>query len=109
MIDVIVMTYNHEEFITQCIRWHIKSKNSPSAFPDISGGKALIEQAVAGKSTRYQERLIKLEQEAAAELKAKQEAEATAKKKTTITCIKGKLTKKVTAVNPKCPKGYVKK
>ena len=26
--------------------------------------------------------------------------------KTTITCVKGKLTKKVTAVKPKCPNGY---
>ena len=32
-----------------------------------------------------------------------------AKKKTTITCINGKLTKKVTAVNPKCPAGFKKK
>ena len=30
-------------------------------------------------------------------------------KKTSITCIKGKSTKKVTAVNPKCPAGYKKK
>ena len=30
-------------------------------------------------------------------------------KATTITCVKGKLTKKVTAVNPKCPTGYKKK
>ena len=30
-------------------------------------------------------------------------------KKTSITCIKGKVTKKVTAVNPKCPTGYRKK
>ena len=30
-------------------------------------------------------------------------------KPTTITCVKGKLTKKVTAVNPKCPAGYKKK
>ena len=30
-------------------------------------------------------------------------------KKITITCIKGKLTKKVTAVTPKCPTGYKKK
>ena len=30
-------------------------------------------------------------------------------KKTTITCIKGKVTKKVTAVKPKCPAGYKKK
>lgn len=29
-----------------------------------------------------------------------------ASKKTTITCLKGKLTKKVTAVKPKCPTGY---
>ena len=54
---------------------------------------------------------------AAAELKAKQEAEAKAaaekaatvtstKKKITITCIKGKTVKKVTAINPKCPKGF---
>ncbi len=30
-------------------------------------------------------------------------------KKSTITCIKGKVTKKVTRVNPKCPSGYKKK
>ena len=50
---------------------------------------------------------------AEAEAKAKAEAEAKAKaevsKKKTITCVKGKLTKKVTAINPKCPKGYKKK
>lgn len=54
----------------------------------------------------------------AAELNAKQEADAkaeaeakaiTSKKKKTITCVKGKLEKKVTAKNPKCPKGYKKK
>ena len=64
-------------------------------------------------------------EKAAAELKAKQEADAkaaaakilaaakakaaAAKKKTTITCVKGKLVKKVTAVKPVCPKGYTKK
>ena len=32
-----------------------------------------------------------------------------AAKKTTITCVKGKKTKKVTAVKPKCPKGYKKR
>jgi hypothetical protein len=30
-------------------------------------------------------------------------------KKTTTTCIKGRTSKKVTAVNPKCPVGYKKK
>ena len=54
------------------------------------------------------------EAKAAAELKAKQEAEAkaaaaeklAATKKTTVICSKGKLTKKVTGVKPKCPTGY---
>ena len=48
------------------------------------------------------------EAKAAAELKAKQEAgaKAAATTKTTITCTKGKLIKKVTAVKPKCPAGY---
>jgi hypothetical protein len=56
------------------------------------------------------------EAKAAAELKAKQEAEAkaaadkaAAKKLTTITCVKGKSVKKVTAVKPVCPAGYKKK
>ena len=58
---------------------------------------------------------LKAKQEAelktAAELKAKQESEAkvAATKKTTITCLKGKLVKKVTGVKPVCPKGYKKK
>jgi hypothetical protein len=59
------------------------------------------------------------ETNSAVELKAKQDAEAAkilaeanaaaAAKKTTITCVKGKLTKKVTAIKPVCPKGYKKK
>ena len=51
---------------------------------------------------------LEAEAKAAAELKAKQEADAKAAalKRTTITCVKGKLTKKVTAVKPKCPAGY---
>jgi hypothetical protein len=36
-------------------------------------------------------------------------AQSLSKKKVTITCVKGKLTKKVTAINPKCPSGYKKK
>ena len=42
-------------------------------------------------------------------VKMTQAGEATSAKKTTITCAKGKLTKKVTAVAPKCPAGYKKK
>jgi hypothetical protein len=47
---------------------------------------------------------VKLTQDAAASAPVK----ATAKK-TTITCVKGKTTKKVTAVKPVCPTGYKKK
>ncbi len=69
------------------------------AFPDV------IEEA-----NKFLADQITMEAKAAAELKAKQEAEARAKaavlKKTTITCLKGKLTKKVTGVKPVCPKGY---
>jgi hypothetical protein len=53
------------------------------------------------------------EAKAAADLKAMEEAEAkaaaskaVATKKISITCVKGKLTKKVTSVKPKCPAGY---
>ena len=70
----------------------------------------------AAEAVRLAEELkVKQEAEAkakaAAELKAKQEAEAKAAalKKTTITCLKGKLVKKVTGVKPVCPKGYRKK
>ena len=54
-----------------------------------------------------------LQAKAEAEAKAKAEAEAKAKaeatKEKTITCIKGKLTKKIKGTNPKCPTGYKKK
>ncbi len=36
-------------------------------------------------------------------------AQTLSKKKSTISCVNGKLTKKVTAVNPKCPTGFKKK
>ena len=45
-----------------------------------------------------------------AEAKAKQEAEAKAViKRTSITCAKGKVIKKITAVKPLCPKGFKRK
>jgi hypothetical protein len=54
---------------------------------------------------------VKLTQEA--ELTPSPTPVATSKpaaaKKGTITCVKGKISKKVTAVNPKCPTGYKKK
>jgi len=45
----------------------------------------------------------------AAQKAAAAAAKAAASKKTPITCVKGKLIKKVTAVKPKCPVGYKKK
>jgi hypothetical protein len=36
-------------------------------------------------------------------------AKPAAAKKVSITCVKGKTSKKVTSVNPVCPKGYKKK
>jgi len=41
--------------------------------------------------------------------RAAADAKAAAVKKITITCVKGKLTKKVSGTNPKCPSGYKKR
>jgi hypothetical protein len=41
--------------------------------------------------------------------KATTVTKAVASKKVTITCVKRKLTKKVTAIKPKCPAGYKRK
>lgn len=103
----------------------------PTPLPDYSQGKALLEETVKGKSTRYQEELKRLEEAAAsrviaeanakaeseakakiaAEIKAMQDAKikAAAKKRNTIICVKGKLKRIVTAVKPACPTGYKKK
>jgi hypothetical protein len=76
--------------------------------------KAKAEAEAKAKAEAEAKAKAEAEAKAAADLKAQQEAEAkanadAAKKKSTITCVKGKLTKKVTAVKPKCPKGYKKK
>ncbi len=75
--------------------------------------KAKAEAEAKAKAEAEAKAKAEAEAKAAAELKAKQEAEAKAKadaaRKTTITCVKGKTVKKVSAVNPKCPKGYKKK
>ena len=78
---------------------------------EISNLSAKLSDFAEQENQMRAEAKAKAEAEAAALLKAKQEAEAAAvkaaaSKKTTITCVKGKLTKKVTAVKPKCPVGY---
>jgi len=52
---------------------------------------------------------VKLEQEAPTPVAATETAPTPTVKKLTITCVKGKLTKKVTGASPKCPAGYKKK
>jgi hypothetical protein len=82
---------------------------SPNKFVD------LIKIAEAFVEEKKKSDLLKAEEAAAKakEAEAKAAAEAKAKsaepKKTIITCLKGKLVKKVTAVKPTCPKGYKKK
>jgi M6 family metalloprotease-like protein len=73
--------------------------------------KAAADKAAAELKAKQEADAKAAADKAAAELKAKQEADAkaAATKKKTITCVKGKLTKKVTAVKPVCPKGYKKK
>ena len=77
--------------------------------------KAVADRVEASKKIARQIEELEAKEEAeakaAAELKAKQKAEAKAAalRKTTITCIKGKLVKKITAVKPLCPAGYKKK
>ena len=75
--------------------------------------KVLAERQAKSDAVARAAAELKAKQEAeeaivAAEQKTKQEAEAkaAATKKITITCVKGKLTKKITAIKPKCPSGY---
>jgi hypothetical protein len=79
----------------------------------IAAEKAAADKVATDKAAADLKAKQEADAKAAADLKAKQDAEAKAKaaaaKKTTITCVKGKLTKKVTAVKPVCPKGYKKK
>ena len=65
--------------------------------------KAAADKAASDKLAADKAAADKLAAEKAATTKA------AASKKTTITCVKGKISKKVTAVKPKCPAGYKKK
>ena len=70
--------------------------------------KAALEKAAADKIALDKATAEKVALDKAAADKAAA-AKAASYKKTTIICVKGKLTKKVTAVKPVCPKGYKKK
>jgi hypothetical protein len=71
-------------------------------------GKEILQRpSFAGPTINTKGKLNSFESTFATVLyETKLEAKPTVAKKTTIVCVKGKLTKKVTAVNPKCPTGY---
>jgi hypothetical protein len=104
------------EFDVSLIRAIYSESTCPSTFNPViqANMKAMQEaelkamQEADAKAAAEIKAKQEAETKAAADLKAKQEAAAklAATKKTTITCIKGKLTKKVTALKPKCPTGY---
>lgn len=66
-------------------------------------------QEAEAKAKAEAEAKAKAEKEAKAKAEEEARAKAALSKKTTITCVKGKISKKVTAVSPKCPAGYKKK
>ncbi len=70
----------------------------------IADAKAAVDKAAVDKAAVDKVASDKIIADAKAVAVAK--AKAAAKKLITITCIKGKLVKKVTAVKPKCPSGY---
>jgi hypothetical protein len=61
------------------------------------------------KAKAEAEAKAKAETEAKAKVEAEAKAEIVRKAKKTITCVKGKTSKKITALKPKCPPGYTKK
>ena len=79
--------------------------SSPEATKFISDWMMKIDKAAADKAAADKAAADKAAADKAAADKAAADKAAAAKKKTII-CIKGKLIKKVTSVNPKCPSGY---
>lgn len=75
----------------------------------IADEKAAADKVIADKAATDKAIADKAAADKALADKAAAAAKAAAAKKITITCVKGKLTKKVTAVKPVCPSGYKKK
>ena len=77
-------------------------------FDKAAGDKVIADKAAADKAAADKVIADKAAADKAAADKAAAD-KAASLKKTTITCVKGKLTKRVTAVKPVCPLGYKKK
>ena len=87
-----------------------KQEADAKAAADKAAADLKAKQEADAKAAADKAAAAKVLAAAAAAAKAKAaKAKAAAAKKKTITCVKGKLTKKVTAVKPVCPKGYKKK
>jgi hypothetical protein len=82
----------------------IQAKAAAEAASKAAADKAATDAVNAAKDKAAQDAADKV----AAQKKIADQA-AASKKKTTITCLKGKTIKKVTGVNPVCPKGYKRK
>jgi septal ring factor EnvC (AmiA/AmiB activator) len=93
---------------TEAIRSYEEQLEKFADIPDqINTFKAQIEGYVNSSNNQLNQ-ITNLELEVS-KLKDQIEKNAKTSAKSTITCIKGKLTKKVTATDPKCPAGYKKK
>lgn len=68
--------------------------------------KAKADQERAAAEAKAQAEAAARDQKAQQDLEAKLRAKIVKPKKTTITCVKGKTVRKVTAVKPKCPPGF---
>jgi hypothetical protein len=68
--------------------------------------KAAADAKAVADANAVAEKIISDAKAEVARILAAAKTSAAANKKTTIICTKGKLTKKVTAVKPKCPSGY---
>jgi hypothetical protein len=86
-----------------------KIADEKAAADKVIADKAAADKAVADKAAADKALADKAAADKAIADKAAAAAKAAAAKKITITCVKGKLTKKVTAVKPVCPSGYKKK
>ena len=100
-----------EKFLADQIAVEEAAAKSKAEAEAKAAAELKAKQDAEAKAAAEQKAKEEAEAKAAAEQKAKEEAEAKAKagaagKKSTITCVKGKTVQKVTAVKPKCPKGF---
>jgi hypothetical protein len=87
-----------ESFVAERLKVEQRAAADKAAADKAAADKAAADKAAADKAAA---------DKAAADKAAA--GKAAALKKTTITCVKGKLNKKITAIKPVCPTGYKKK